>query len=220
MDYGDALLKAFPAETYANTLRALREGIASADDAIKGVPLLDNAVGRDYRGLIRRAGIIHRMHAMCVAGDLPFSGDVAPMPRGSWHWLNIRSGNITAHIVRTKAPDEFPDDTPNRQDQRAVNQGDLFDDPKIVRLESTRLYAWLCYKATPNGALAHACWGIPAAKVDGKEDHWLARINLMIAAMPPKYPELDRPTKVDPTTKMKLRDDLSKLSEKNKKNKE
>ena len=135
------------------------------------------------------------------------------MPRGSWHWLNIRSGNLTGHVVRTAAPDEFPDDTPNRQDQRAVNQPDLFADPKVVVLGTVRLYAWLCYRASLNGALAHACWGMPAAKVDGKEDEWLARVNLMLASVPPKTADADRPAKVDPRTRMKLRDDLDRAAE-------
>lgn len=206
MDYLQRLLQAFPTDTYANTIRALREGVAAADDAIKGIPLLDTPVGRDCRGLVRRAGILHRFEAMCKAGDLPFSCDMAPMPRGNWHWLNIQSEGVIGHIVRTEKPNSFPEDTPNRQDQRARNQGDLFDNPDVVPIESLKLYAWLCYRATPNGALAHAFWNMPSAGQEGKEDAWLARVNLMNVMVPRKSEDLDRPAKVDPRARMKLKE--------------
>lgn len=206
MNYLKRLQKAFPPGTYANTLRALNEGIASADDAVKGIPLLDTPVGRDYRGLIRRAGVIFRFEEMCKAGDLPFKTVVSPMPRGTWHWLEILSADVVAHIVRTEEPDAFPLDTPNRQDQRDRNQRDLFEDKKVVRLESLKLYAWLCFRALPNGVLAHACWGMPSAKQDGKADEWLARINLMNAVVPKISDEETRPAKVHPRTRMKLRE--------------
>jgi hypothetical protein len=148
MPFHSRLQKAFPIETYANTLRALREGIASADDAIKGISMLDNPVGRDYRGLLRRAGIFHRIREMCRSGDLPFKAEFSPMPYGSWHWLDIWSGDVHSHIVRTEEPDAFPEDTPNRQDQRATNIRDLFEDDKVVSLQPLKLYTWLCYRVT------------------------------------------------------------------------
>jgi hypothetical protein len=207
MTFLERLQAAFPIETYANTLRALREGIASADDAIKGIPLLNTPTGRDYRGLVRRAGIFHRFRDMCKAGDLPFRAEFSPMPRGSWHWLDIQSGDVHAHVVRTEEPDAFPEDTPNRQDQRARNMRDLFEDEKVVRLESLKLYSWLCYKATAEGALSHALWQAPSAKTDGKEDEWLARINLLNAVIAVGSDEDSKKLgKVDPKTKMKLRD--------------
>lgn len=206
MTFLERLEAAFPFDTYANTLRALREGIASADDAIKGIPLLNTPIGRDYRGLVRRAGIFHRFRDMCKAGDLPFSAEFSPMPRGSWHWLDIRSGDVHSHIVRTEEPDAFPEDTPNRQDQRALNMRDLFEDEKVVHLESLKLYAWLCYKATPGGQLFHALWQAPSAKVDGKEDEWLARINILNVVVAKDSEEDKKPAKVDPKTRMKLRD--------------
>jgi hypothetical protein len=206
MDFLELLQSAFPPETYANTIRGLREGMASADDAIKGIPFMDTPVGRDYRGLVRRAGIFYRIKDMCIAGDLPFRAEFSPMPRGSWHWLDIWSGDVHAHIVRNEQPDEFPVDTPNRQDQRARNTRDLFEDDRAVRLVPLRLYAWLCYKATPNGALAHALWQAPSAKSDGKSDEWLARINLLNVVVPKKSEDSSRPAKVDPRTRMRLRD--------------
>jgi hypothetical protein len=214
MNFLELLEKAYPAETFANTLRGLREGIASADDAIKGIPFLDTPVGRDYRGLVRRAGIFHRFKDMCQAGDLPFRAEFSPMPRGTWHWLDIWSGDVHSHIVRTEEPDAFPVDTPNRQDQRALNMRDLFEDERVVRLETVKLYVWLCYRATPNGALAHALWQAPSAKVEGKEDEWLARINMLNTVVPKKSDDSQRPGKVDPKTRMKLRDQVEELRKK------
>jgi hypothetical protein len=178
------LESAYPSETYANTLRALREGIASADDTMRGIPMLTSVVGEDYRGLIRRAGIIHRFAEMCKAGDLPFRCSLSPMPRGTWHWLDIYSGETHGHIVRTEDPIAFPEDTPNRQDARASNMPDLFEteDERIIRLSPAKLYTWLCYRPTPAGQLFHALWQAPSANAND----WLARINLMAAPMPKK----------------------------------
>ncbi len=216
MTFLERLQYAYPVETYANTILALREGIASADDAIKGIPLLANDVGEDYRGLIRRAGIFHRILAMCKAGDLPFRAELSPMPRGTWHWLDIWSGDVHGHVVRTEEPDAFPEDTPNRQDQRAHNTRDLFENERVVRLESLKLYSWLCYRATPAGALSHILWQAPSAKQDGKADEWLARINLLNIAVMKKSEDEQRAARVDPKTKMKLRDQAHELVKKKK----
>src|SRR6266567_4495754 len=168
------LQSAYPYETYANTLRALREGIASADDTIKSIPMFASEVGEDYRGLIRRAGILHRFAEMCKAGDLPFKCTLMPMPRGTWHWLDIYSSDTHGHIVRTAESDAFPEDTPNRQDARASNMPDLFEteEERVVRLSPPRLYTWLCYRGAPDGRLSHALWQAPSAN----DDEWLARI--------------------------------------------
>jgi hypothetical protein len=164
MTFLERLERAYPIDTYANTLRALREGIAVADDTIKGIPILNGGVGDDYRGLMRRAGIFHRIANMCKVGDLPFRAEITPMPRGTWHWLDIWSGDVHGHVVRTEEPAAFPEDTPNRQDARARNMRDLFDAKRVVRIRSLKLYSWLCYRATPDGALSHALWQAPSAK--------------------------------------------------------
>jgi hypothetical protein len=139
LTFQQRLESAYRYETYANTLRALREGIASADDTIVGIPMLATEVGDDYRGLIRRAGILHRFQEMCKAGDLPFECELTPMPRGTWHWLDIYSGDTHGHIVRTEDPSAFPEDTPNRQDARASNIPSLFEteDERVLRRSST-----------------------------------------------------------------------------------
>jgi hypothetical protein len=82
---------------------------------------------------------------MCKAGDLPFKCSLSPIPRGTWHWLDIYSGDTNGHIVRTEDPTAFPEDTPNRQDARASNMPDLFEteDERIIRLSPPKLLALL-----------------------------------------------------------------------------
>jgi hypothetical protein len=55
---------------------------------------------------------------------------------------------------------------------------------------------------------------MPSAKRDDKPDEWLARVNLMNVAVPRKTEHVDRPTKPDPKTRMRLRDEAEKLSKK------
>jgi len=209
---------AFPYETYANTLRALREGIAAGDDVISGTRMFSSDVGNDMRGLIRRAGILMRFEEMCKVGDLPFNCTLEQMPRGTWHWLNIFSGDCHSHIVRTEDPLKFPQDTPNRQDARASNTADLFEteEERIIRLSPPKLYTWLTYRAAPDGRLSHALWQAPSANAD----EWLARINLMAVVIPKKSEEAKRPPKVDPKSKMKLKDNVISLIEKKSNNDE
>lgn len=203
-DFQDRLRNAFPVESFPNTIRGLREGIAAADEAVKGIPIFDTPVGRDLRGLIRRAGVMYRIHEMCKIGDLPFSAVMTPMPKGSWHWLEIADPYVVAHIVKTDDADAFPLDTPNRQDQRCRNQLNLFDDPKIVSLTATpRLYVWLCYGATKNGALTHACWNAPASEGES----WLAKINLLNVVPLRGQHQADDPVQgVDPRAVMTLKE--------------
>jgi hypothetical protein len=201
-------LRAFPENTFANTCRGVREGVALGDEAIKGLPILDNPIGRDLRGLMRRAGVMWRLHRMCAEGDLPFAAEMAPMSYGTWHWLEIRSADFIAHPVRTEEPDKFPEDTPNRQDQRLRNQGDLFkkiEDASHIE----RVYAWLCYKCTNNGAIAHMCWGMPSAL----KDEWLARVSLMGASAPKA--ESPEPVKLDPRSVMSFKESIAENISKN-----
>jgi hypothetical protein len=107
-----------------------------------------------------------------------------------------------AHPVRTEEPDKFPEDTPNRQDQRLRNQGDLFKPVSNVD-EIKYLYAWLYYKCTNNGALAHIGWGMPAAA----EDEWLARINLMNS--PSSLIEPSKPVQLDPKSVMSFKETVA-----------
>jgi hypothetical protein len=192
------LSEAFPSTTDSEVFRGATEGILLADDLLDNTPLLKTAVGRDLRGHIRRAGIMFRIQDLCGRGDLPFQSEIVPMPYGNWHWLELRSGNFKAHICRTEAAFEFPDDTRSRQDERLRNQGDLFAE-KVVSINEMAaqirvLYAWLTFGAGHEGSLSHLCWAMPPAD----EGDWLAHINIMeriaAASASPKQPEAPSPT--------------------------
>ncbi len=121
-----------------------------------------------------------RLSAACVAGDLPFEAIIEQMPRGPFHWLELRSGGLKAHVCRTDSAGAFPDDTPTRQDERLPNpQGDLFEG-KVVSLKQAsaavpNLFAWLSFGAPEGGQLGHLCWAMPAQ--DGQS--WLAHTNVL-----------------------------------------
>lgn len=170
----DLLDDAFPESADANLIRGVNEGIFLADSMLESSAFLSSQVGRDLRGHLRRAGILFRLNELCEAGDLPFISTMSRMPRGNWHWVELRSGNFTSHVCRTDAPELFPDDSPTRQDDRITNQFDMFEDFSSV-IPIRGYLAWLTFGIGDSGALAHLCWGMPNAK----EDTWLARTNVL-----------------------------------------
>lgn len=174
MSFQDLLDEAFSSETDANVIRGVTEGIFLADTTLESAGFLKSLVGQDLRGHLRRAGILYRLHHMSTAGDLPFAASMTKMPRGNWHWVELRSKGFAAHVCRTDAPEAFPDDTPTRQDDRLVNQGDLFRDTSAI-VPIHGYTAWLTFGVGDSGALGHLCWGMPSAK----EDVWLARTNII-----------------------------------------
>jgi hypothetical protein len=201
---------AFPPTTDQMTVRAIREGVLLADDLITSAPLLNTLIGRDYRGLIRRAGVMFSMHEFCERGDLPFQTSIRQMHRGHWHLLEIRSGKERAQICRTDEYDAFPEDTPVKQDERLVNQIDMFDDtPPIGEIldRIPHLYVWLTFGADRNGTLTHVCWAAPAKT----EKQWLAFENILRRAAgqggaPPSAPLGSPPP--DPKSKLRFRAEI------------
>src|SRR5258708_19984702 len=117
-------------------------------------------------------------------GDFPFSAEIVPMPRGSWHWLEIRSDNFKAHICRSDGPYDFPEETLSRQDSRLVNQNDLFAENVVPISEALtkipELYAWLTFSAEKNGILKHLFWAMPPAD----SVSWLPHSNVLTRAAP------------------------------------
>src|SRR5437879_4771491 len=91
---------AFPPATDAEVVRGVTEGVLLADDLIKNTPMLRHLGGYDLRGHLRRVGIMFRIHDLCQRGDLPFATEVAQMPHGPWHWLEIKSRTFKAHVCR------------------------------------------------------------------------------------------------------------------------
>lgn len=180
-DYLQGLLDAaFPAETDAELSRAVQQGILLADSVLKSEKWLDGAFGLDARGYLRRAGIQSQVNAACVAGDLPFAATVDRMPRGPFHWVELTSNGLKAHICRTDSPNAFPEDTPTRQDERLANpQGDLFES-NVVPIRDVvkavpQLFAWLSFGIPHGGQLGHLCWAMP----DHKGEAWLAHTNVL-----------------------------------------
>ncbi len=174
MIFQELLDDAFPASSDADVIRGVSEGVMLADRTLDNETFLKSLVGQDLRGHVRRAGILFRLHQMATAGDLPFGSTMTQMPRGNWHWIELRSGNFTAHVCRTDAAELFPTDTPTRQDDRLTNQGDLFRDTSTV-VPIRGYIAWLTFGVGDSGSLGHLCWGMPNAN----EDVWLARTNII-----------------------------------------
>lgn len=196
-DFQLRLASAFPPKTDAELIRGFSEGILLADDLIDSEPFLQTMIGRDLRGFLRRAGILYRLHELCRVGDLPFEATMGRMPRGNWHWLEIRSDRFVAHLCRTETALAFPEDTMTRKEERFRNQNDLFE-PNIVPLreEADRaqgLAAWLTFSGGMPGQLQHLCWAMPSSD----DQEWLAHINVLRrAASSGVYRELEaRPEK-------------------------
>lgn len=197
----EQLVNAFSPKTDRALFRAVTEGILLADEHLEVVPFMGTLIGRDLRGLIRRSGVMYCIREYCVRGDLPFQAEYRQMPRGAWHWLEIRSKDTLAHLCRTEYGGAFPEDTPNRQDARLSNQADLFEDNVV--LLSSQLYVWLMAGTTRNGVLTHLCWGAPAAK----NDSWLAYRNVLSGiAVTPMKPS--PPPSVSPKDKLRFRDGI------------
>lgn len=174
------LLSAYPEPTWPLLIRGVREGIGIADGVRRSTPFLSTRVGRDQRGLNRRAAIMWRLQMLCSSGELPFTAEEILNTKGNSHLLSILSQNIELHVVRTEDAEAFPEDARIRQDRRAINQPDLFKDGKIIPLtealrEVRRLYAWLTWAADAAGQLTHLCLAMP----EDSRDVWLARVNIL-----------------------------------------
>lgn len=173
------LIAAFPETTWPTLTRGIREAIKVADSVRRSTPFLSTLVGRDLRGLSRRAAVMWRVQLLCKSGELPFKAEEIQNTNGTSHLLSIRSQNIELHIVRTDEADAFPVDAPIRQDARASNSGDLFEDRKLLPLhkvlDSVPLYGWLAWGATGRGEITHLCLGMP----EYRQDQWLALVNVL-----------------------------------------
>jgi hypothetical protein len=179
-EFQAALILAFPETTWGAIVRGLREGIALADDVVKNTPMLNTPVGRDLRGHLRRVGVLYRFQHLCRVGDLPFKAQVSEMPIGIWHWLDIRSGQFLAHVVRTECTGALPGESANRQAQCVKNQYDLLTDGRVPPISEIiakirEFYSFLTFGTDEKGIVTHACMGMPSS--DNTE--WLAYANLL-----------------------------------------
>jgi hypothetical protein len=217
------LRAAIARDTDPMVVLGMQEGVRLADDLIDNSPILANAIGKDLRGHIRRAGVMWRINDLCARGDLPFKTQITSMPIGSWHWLEIIAPGVRAHICRTDDANAFPTDTPNRQDARLVNpQFDLFSETVVpfreILEQVDTMYAWLSYGTIAAGDLTHICWGVPASDAND----WLAWENLLQgrgtgdAPIPPPAP----PPAPDPTTRLRFHRHIEKALDENDKDKD
>lgn len=177
--FQDQLITAFPEGTWNNIVRGIKNGIILADSIINSTPFLGSAPGYDIRGLIRRVGVLYKIKEMCSAGDLPFSGGEERMPVGHWHWLTIKSQNITAHVVRTESPRALPSDNSSRQPECLKNEYDLFEHGRIPTVDEMDLkqerYAVIVYGLDSGDKLAYVALGMPNYERTG----WLAYKNIL-----------------------------------------
>ncbi len=177
----DRLRLAFPKSASSTLLRAVQEGSFLADHLFDGESFLNNQVGRDLRGHVRRIGIAHQIHRYCERGDLPYLAAMKPMPKGRWHWLEIRSTGAIAHVCRTDDVFAFPEEAESRQDVRVALQTDLLswsvDEKSLAQIikEIPQLYAWLTFRVGQDGRLSHLCWASPAADCD----EWVGHLNIL-----------------------------------------
>jgi len=215
----ERLVLAFPKSSSLPLFRAVQEGIYLADHLIEGESILNNPLGRDVRGLIRRAGIAHQISAYCDRGDLPFLATMKAMPHGSWHWLEIASTGAVAHVCRTEDVDKFPYEAESRQDMRLTLQRDLLswtpDDKPLGKIiqDIPKLYAWLTFRAAKNARLSHLCWASPAFD----SDEWIAHINVLGQVGDQVDGGEEISSVPDPKERVKLKDHIAQALEKEQK---
>lgn len=208
----ERLRLAFPQSSDAPLFRAVQEGAYLADHLFDGESFLNNNIGRDLRGHIRRIGIAYQINRYCNLGDLPFMSEVKPMPHGNWHWLEIRGTGAVAHVCRSGDVEKFPREAESRQDYRLSLQPDLLNwtegEKSISQIvsEIPKLYAWLTYRIAQDGKLSHLCWGAPAADYD----EWIAHINVITAIASHDREEIHGKPIPDPREKLRFKEHVAK----------
>jgi hypothetical protein len=211
-DYRKLLLEAYPEPTWPTLARGVGEAITIADKVRRSTPFLSTLVGRDQRGMLRRAALMWRIQMLCKSKELPFEALEIENTNGTSHLLQVRSNKIELHIVRTEEPEAFPIEAHIRQVNRVSNEADLFKDGKLVPLhvamESVpRLYGWIMWGATPTGDLTHFALGMP----DAEEDKWLTYVDVLthVRATEAVTAPTEKSSKPDPTLLLKFREDIA-----------
>ncbi|MDX8508607.1 hypothetical protein [Mesorhizobium captivum] len=217
----ERLRLAFPPSCDLLLSRAVQEGSFLAGHLFEGESFLNNVIGRDIRGHVRRVGIAYQIDLYCNRGDLPFVTAMKPMPKGNWHWLEITATGAIGHVVRTDDVDGFPDEAESRQDKRLSIQPDLLSwsekDKDINKLvhKIPKLYAWLTFRAAHDGKLSHLCWGAPAPDTDT----WIGHINVL-EEVAKRGAEVPAVAKVpDPKEVLRLKDHVAQALEEDAKKK-
>lgn len=209
-DIQDRLRLGFPKSGDVPLYRAVQEGCYLAKHLFEGESFLNNSLGQDIRGHLRRIGIAYQIDRYCNMGDLPWRTELKPMPWGPWHWLEIVGTRAVAHVCRTEDKDRFPEQADSRQDYRVRLQKDLFSyrdskPLKEVLEEVPQLYAWLTCSVASDGRVQHLCWASPAADCD----EYVGHINVLeeIARSGGGIPPVDQTP--DPKEKLRLKDHVA-----------
>lgn len=211
------LRDAFPENSDVLAARAVREGVVLADDLMNSNEVLSNLIGGDLRGHVRRAGVMMKLHDFCASGDLPFVAEYVRMPIGSWHFLEIRSKAVTAHVHKTDSAGAFPKDSPVRQIERLTNQPDLFTENNVIPFSKVLgegpFNAWLTWGVNDDSQITHASWRVPSSE----EDEWLATANILAGAAK-SIAAASAPSKApDPKDKMRFKEHVESSIEREKK---
>jgi len=212
-EYRNLLVQAYPEPTWPTLARGVAETITIADKVRLSTPFLATLVGRDLRGLLRRAALMWRIQMLCKSKELPFEASEITNTVGTSHLLQVRSKKVELHIVRTEEPGAFPVEAQIRQDNRASNDADLFRDGKLLPLHTViesipRLYGWIMWGATPKGELTHFALGMP----EPERDEWLTYVDVLTpvraAEIAPSVPAA-KSSKPDPTLLLKFRAEIA-----------
>lgn len=212
-EFQELLVEAYPETYWPIMARGVREGVRIADDVRRSTPFLTTKVGADLRGMLRRAAVMWRIQALCKSGDLPFKAIEIQVDNAPVHLLSIVSQKTELHIVRTDDTDAFPVDAQIRQDRRASNDADLFDDGKLIPLSRAleavpTLYGWLTWGANPKGQLTHLCIAMP----DKDDNEWLAHIDVLkrvAAKETTRDADLTKASAPNPALMLKFREEIA-----------
>jgi hypothetical protein len=212
-EFRNHLISAYPEGSWPVMARGVREAVRIADDVRRSTPFLSTLVGGDLRGMLRRAAVMWRFQALCKSGELPFQATEVQVENAPVHLLSILSGKTELHIVRTDEPEGFPVDAQVRQDRRASNTADLFEDGgKIVPLHKAleavpSLYGWLTWGSTPKGDVTHICLGMP----EHDDNTWLAHIDILkhVTTKERGKAEITKTSAPNPALMLKFREEIA-----------
>jgi hypothetical protein len=214
-EYRNLLVSAYPESTWPTLTRGIREAITIADGVRRSTPFLMTLVGGDQRGLLRRASLMWRIQSLCKSKELPFEAQEITNTYATSHLLSIKSQKLELHIVRTDEPEAFPVEALIRQDNRAINEPDLFRDGKLIPLHEAieavpRLYGWLMWGATAGGDLTHFALGMP----EPENDKWLSYVDVLsqVTALEARTSHTETKvasSKPNPALMLKFRDEIA-----------
>ena len=171
------ILNAFPEINWPTIRRCAVTGVSLADALIEREKMLNWAVGRDQLGDLRRIGVMWKIAQACKDGELPFECNTKENTVRNCHHIEIASQRVYAHVTRTPSLRSMPRETTLRDNERASNQGDLFDSKEFTTDLSLikRWYAWIMFNADERGNLSHLAIGLPKAR----ENDWLDLISIL-----------------------------------------